>query len=89
MGSDEDYESEIKRLTLDGLRFAMEKAGRPYKKKPVTITAFVTEEPIEIATLEGIMRAAPGDFIVRGVAGEFYSVKPHIFRELHEIPPND
>jgi hypothetical protein len=29
-----------------------------------------------IATLEGVMQAKPGDFIIRGVQGEFYPCKP-------------
>lgn len=37
-----------------------------------------------IPTLEGEMRANPGDFIVRGVKGEFYPVKPDIFEECYD-----
>jgi hypothetical protein len=29
--------------------------------------------------------ASPGDWIVRGVAGEFYPVKPHIFEATYEL----
>lgn len=32
-----------------------------------------------IKTLEGTMLARPGDYIVKGTAGEFYPVKPDIF----------
>ncbi len=37
-----------------------------------------------IKTLEGEMRADVGDFIIRGVAGEFYPCKPDIFDETYE-----
>lgn len=37
-----------------------------------------------IHTLEGDMRASPGDFIIRGVAGEFYPCKPDIFAATYE-----
>ncbi len=37
-----------------------------------------------IATLEGIMRVSPGDYVIRGVAGEFYSCKPDIFEATYE-----
>ena len=37
-----------------------------------------------IETLEGTMRAEPGDWIVRGVMGEFYPVKPAIFEQTYE-----
>lgn len=39
---------------------------------------------IAIDTLEGTMRADVGDWIIRGVAGEFYPVKDSIFRETYE-----
>ena len=37
-----------------------------------------------INTLEGRMNAAPGDWIIRGVQGEVYPVKPDIFEETYE-----
>lgn len=41
-------------------------------------------ECIRINTLEGVMRAAPGDWIIRGVKGEFYPCKPDIFAVTYE-----
>ena len=38
-----------------------------------------------IATLEGIMQAKPGDWIIRGVQGEFYPCKPDIFEATYEL----
>jgi hypothetical protein len=40
--------------------------------------------PLFIPTLEGEMKANPGDFIIRGVAGEFYPCKPDIFAATYE-----
>ncbi len=37
-----------------------------------------------IETLEGSMLASPGDFIIRGVANEFYPCKPDIFAATYE-----
>ena len=37
-----------------------------------------------IGTLEGIMCASVGDYIIKGVKGEFYSCKPDIFAETYE-----
>jgi len=39
---------------------------------------------LRVKTLEGNMRASPGDWIVKGVQGEFYPVKPDIFDETYE-----
>jgi hypothetical protein len=37
-----------------------------------------------IQTLEGTMAANPGDFVIRGVQGEFYPCKPDIFAATYE-----
>jgi len=39
---------------------------------------------LHIPTLEGTMTASPGDWIIRGVAGEFYPCKDAIFRATYE-----
>ena len=38
-----------------------------------------------IETLEGTMTASLGDYIVKGVDGEFYPVKPEIFKKTYEV----
>lgn len=40
--------------------------------------------PLLIQTKEGIMRADPGDWIIRGVQGELYPCKPDIFEATYE-----
>lgn len=37
-----------------------------------------------IDTKEGMMAASAGDYIIRGVAGEFYPCKPDIFAKTYE-----
>ena len=37
-----------------------------------------------IETLEGDMKASYGDFIIKGVQGEFYPCKPDIFEKTYE-----
>jgi len=39
----------------------------------------------KILTLEGTHDATPGDWIIKGVAGEFYPCKPHIFAATYEV----
>ena len=39
---------------------------------------------IAIVTLEGQMLVGPGDFVIRGVKGEFYPCKPDIFEATYE-----
>lgn len=44
----------------------------------------VLGESIIIRTLEGEMEARPGDWIIKGVNGEFYPCKPDIFDKTYE-----
>lgn len=42
---------------------------------------------LHIETLEGTMLVEPGDWIIRGVQGEFYPCKPDIFKAMYELVP--
>jgi hypothetical protein len=56
------------------------------------ILAFMDKSPehlgyqhyLIIHTLEGDHRANIGDWIIKGVKGEFYPIKPNIFAETYE-----
>ena len=39
---------------------------------------------LDIPTLEGTMRADVGDWVIRGVKGEFYPCKPDIFATTYD-----
>jgi hypothetical protein len=39
---------------------------------------------LHISTLEGTMKASFGDYIIKGVNGEFYPCKPDIFEKTYE-----
>jgi hypothetical protein len=39
---------------------------------------------LQIETLEGVMTAKPGDWIIRGVKGELYPCKDDIFAATYE-----
>jgi hypothetical protein len=41
-----------------------------------------------ISTLEGDLNASPGDWIIKGVKGEFYPCKPDIFEALYDPEPS-
>ena len=42
------------------------------------------EPVIFISTLEGYMKASVGDYIIRGLRGEYYPCKPDIFHKKYE-----
>ena len=43
-----------------------------------------TDGNFYISTLEGPIKATKGDWIIQGVAGEFYPCKPDIFERTYE-----
>lgn len=55
-----------------------------YRKKPVVIDAYKTDKEMDIETLEGVMHANKGDWIITGVNGEQYPCKPDIFAKTYE-----
>jgi len=45
----------------------------------------VGKDYLEIETLEGVHIASPGDYIIKGIKGEFYPCKPDIFEMTYEL----
>ena len=45
----------------------------------------VSREGLKIFTLEGSHMASVGDYIIKGVKGEFYPCKPDIFEMTYDI----
>lgn len=46
--------------------------------------AMLEQGYIEIETLEGMMKVSFGDYIIKGIKGEFYPCKPDIFITTYE-----
>lgn len=86
-----------KPVEIEAVRWGL--PGAP--SRPEQIVTWVAErggraryvfEPFEalaIVTLEGTMYASSGDWIIRGVAGEFYPCKPEIFEQTYEAVADD
>ena len=51
----------------------------------INLANMPVEYSLIIKTLEGNMRAEPGDYIIKGIHGEFYPCKPDVFEETYEI----
>lgn len=45
------------------------------------------EDNLLIDTLEGVMKASKGDYVIKGVSGEFYPCKPDIFHKTYDMAP--
>lgn len=60
-----------------------------FMNQPIWVRTVPNGEPqgrtyIEIPTLEGVMEANVGDWIIKGIKGEFYPCKPDIFSATYE-----
>ena len=40
---------------------------------------------LHIPTLEGVITASVGDYIIRGIEGEYYPCKPQIFKDSYDL----
>lgn len=60
---------------------AMHEGREPWPPAPVTA---IDDAPPFIRTLEGDMIVSVGDWIIKGVKGEFYPCKPDIFAATYE-----
>jgi hypothetical protein len=73
-----------KPVTIQAVRWdgknvrAVENIGLPWLRTGPNLRVLV------ITTLEGEMTAQPGDWIIKGVKGEFYPCKPDIFDATYE-----
>jgi len=48
------------------------------------VERYINSDSIFIFTLEGTMEASVGDYVIKGVNGEFYPCKPDIFKKTYE-----
>ena len=74
MGNSVDY-------ILNGEKCSATLSGESFAQMGRELT-YVTND---IKTLEGLMHVSDGDWIIKGVNGEFYPCKPDIFEKTYEI----
>ena len=60
-----------------------ELAGKRFRKK-TTIFAIRMSEPFKVETLEGTMEGKAGDWLAKGVQGEYYPIDAQIFERTYE-----
>ena len=82
-----------KPVVIEAEHFTDENKNRAYNfVRCTTAPDFEDGKPVlKIQTLEGVMTARLGDWIIKGVSGEFYPCKPDIFAKTYEptdLPAN-
>lgn len=55
----------------------------PYAKKDIPIGACRIDHDFEIMTMEGLMRGKAGDYLIKGVRGEYYACDADVFKETY------
>ena len=73
----------VEAMLFDGSNESMDDI-REWANKEHKSTAFIGDGVFAIKTLEGIMSVSDGDWIIRGIQGEFYPCKPDIFEATYE-----
>jgi hypothetical protein len=75
-----------KPVVIEAMQWCGEdRSGEIYNFMKGTNRGICFDEPfLRIKTLEGEMTADKGDWIIKGVKGEFYPCKPDIFEATYE-----
>lgn len=76
-----------KPVVIEAFRFQIDDIMPDWFMDRVTNNIIITHEDgtCDINTLEGMMKANKGDYIILGVNGEVYPCKPDIFEKTYEI----
>ena len=54
-------------------------------KKPIPVKCIQINEPFQVETMEGVLDAKAGDYLMIGIRGEMYPCDREIFHETYEI----
>ena len=77
-----------KPVVIESMEFTNETKDQVYNfvtcNKSASFSGGTLHPTLKIQTLEGVMTANIGDWIIKGVQGEFYPCKPDIFEETYE-----
>ncbi len=75
-----------KPVVIEAFRFKIDKAMPDWFNEKRITNEIVTHDDgtVEIKTLEGMMKANKGDYIIQGVNGEIYPCKPDIFEKTYD-----
>lgn len=77
-----------KPVTIEAEQFTDESKDRVHNWVTCTKSAGANDDGkpvLKIQTLEGVMTASLGDWIIKGVNGEFYPCKPDIFEKTYDV----
>lgn len=74
-----------KPVVIEAVQLSEENAAELQEFMGSAGKAFSNPAYARIDTLEGVMHASLGDYIIKGVQGECYPCKPEIFEATYEV----
>ena len=78
-----------KPVVIEAMEFTNETKYQVYNfvtcNKSASFDGGTSNPTLKIQTLEGVMTAKVGDWIIKGDQGEFYPVKSDIFEDTYEL----
>ena len=73
-----------KPVTIEAVRWTGNNISEICKFTGRDVSHLLSSGQLYIETLEGVHHASVGDYIIKGVKGEFYPCKPDIFANTYE-----
>jgi len=80
---------EVEAWLFDEKKWQDDKTLYPMVEVNNPISSPMLRDKAGIVTLEGIMTVSDGDYIIKGVNGEFYPCKPDIFDKTYDVLDSD
>lgn len=76
-----------KPIVIEAFRFQIDDVMPELFHDKVITNEIITyaDGTCDIHTLEGVMKAGKGDYIILGIKGEVYPCKPDIFEQTYEV----
>lgn len=86
-GGNMEYSYKKKPVEVKAMQFTDEMKDRVYNWITCNRAAdfkYNGEPILKIQTLEGVMTVELGDYVIKGIKGEFYPCKPDIFEQTYD-----
>ena len=77
-----------KPVVIEAIRYTGDNKGEIFEftnKEIINVVSNTGYEHLTVFTLEGNHKADIGDWIIKGVKGEFYPCKPDIFEMTYDV----
>ncbi len=73
-----------KPVVIEAVQWTGDNVDELFKLEDFKLNYTLVNGILGVYSLEGVMWASVGDYIIKGVRGEFYPCKPDIFKETYE-----